>query len=92
VRRARVSLQCMARLMGACASQVLSTCNEALEQLPPAEELVPSAAPPTEGEEEDEDMARVRQRLAARVVLGERSALEACVAVWEPALKEASVQ
>jgi len=64
------------------AEQVLSVCEEALAALPPADELAPRAKPdqglPGDGTAEAE-----RARCAARVMLGERSALEACVSVWE---------
>ena len=61
---------------------MLSVCEEALAALPPADELAPRAKPdqglPGDGTAEAE-----RARCAARGMLGERSALEACVSVWE---------
>ena len=74
------------------AEQVRAAVGAALEALPPAIELAPLAAP-TSDETSDEtsmDASRnspeaERARLAARVMLGERSALEACAAVWERA-------
>lgn len=66
--------------------QVLRQCNEALAALPGVDELAavaapsPSTAPATSAEQ---TVAEERARLAARVVLGERNALEACISVWE---------
>ena len=74
------------------AAQVLRQCEEALELLPPAEQLARASAPPKDEEEEavgalagsPEDVAdAARRRLAARVLLGERNVLETCVAVWK---------
>jgi len=65
------------------AAQVLQVCHAALDELPAADALAPRAAraeSPENDTPEDE-----RSRLAARVMLGERSALEACIGVWEKA-------
>ncbi|OLP96648.1 Metacaspase-1 [Symbiodinium microadriaticum] len=59
------------------AEQVLSTCSEALSELPAEEELKDKALV---RETENEDPMEVRSRLAARVLLGERLAL-----VWSAA-------
>lgn len=71
------------------ASQVVKACEEALEALPSAEELAPTTVGPKEGEASDEPVSRVRERLAARVVLGERAALEGCLTVWKKVLEVA---
>lgn len=59
------------------AAQVLATCETALDALPSAETLLPASA----GGDDSADAER--SRLAARVMLGERAALEACVSVWQ---------
>ncbi|CAE7387312.1 MCA1 [Symbiodinium sp. CCMP2456] len=61
------------------AEQVLSTCSEALSELPAEEELKDKALV---RETENEDPMEVRSRLAARVLLGERLALETCISEW----------
>jgi len=59
---------------------VIETCDKALADLPDAETLLPAAADKTSDDPDDE-----RARLAARVMLGERAALEATVSVWKAA-------
>merc|ERR1719281_624854 len=67
----------------AVAAQVLEACRGALAELPAAIDLAPRAAS-AESPASDSPEAE-RSRLAARVMLGERSALEACISVWEKA-------
>lgn len=67
------------------AARVLSACDEALVALPAAEELAEAAVPPRDETGEQESAAETRARLAARVLLGERAAVEACAAVWRKA-------
>ena len=62
------------------AEKVIATCNAALADLPEAEALLPAAA-----DEKTTSADAERARLAARVLLGERAALEACVSVWQKA-------
>ncbi|KAL1515147.1 hypothetical protein AB1Y20_004208 [Prymnesium parvum] len=69
------------------AARVRAECEAALRALPAAEELKDAAAPPAGGGESGE---RVRRRLAARVLLGERCALEGCLAHWERAARAAA--
>ena len=80
---------CMQVLTTASSSpQVRAAVGAALEALPPAIELAPLAAPTsdeTSMEASRNSPEAERARLAARVMLGERSALEACAAVWERA-------
>lgn len=57
------------------AARVRAQCEAALEALPAAETLAEAA-------KEDGAAEDPREMLAARVLLGERSALEACIAVW----------
>lgn len=68
------------------AAQVTKQCEEALEKMPSVEELAAAAAPPKEDAEISGKAAvqAEKERLAARVLLGERSALEACIGVWKP--------
>ena len=74
------------------AAQVIGACEGALASLPGAAELADAAREP-EGQEEGAEEAGgeraaaggVRARFAARVPLGERSALEACASVWRKA-------
>ncbi|CAE7743059.1 SETD3 [Symbiodinium pilosum] len=61
------------------AEQVVNTCTEALAELPGEEELKEKALMPQTA---DEEPLQVRTRLAARVLLGERLALETCVREW----------
>lgn len=61
------------------AEQVIAQCEEALTQLPPVETLIKTSEPAAEGAEPDDG----RARMAARVLLGERNALEACINVWK---------
>jgi len=61
------------------AEQVVSTCSEALSELPAEEELKDKALV---RETENEEPMEVRSRLAARVLLGERLALETCISEW----------
>ena len=63
------------------AAKVIAACDDALASLPKAEELLPDAAEQATGLAP----AAERKRLAARVLLGERAALESCVAVWKEA-------
>eukprot|EP00746_Dinoflagellata_sp_MGD_P072719 gnl/MRDRNA2_/MRDRNA2_29496_c0_seq1.p1 gnl/MRDRNA2_/MRDRNA2_29496_c0~~gnl/MRDRNA2_/MRDRNA2_29496_c0_seq1.p1 ORF type:complete len:369 (+),score=76.10 gnl/MRDRNA2_/MRDRNA2_29496_c0_seq1:23-1108(+) len=62
------------------ADQVMGKCNDALASLPDVDELAPAAAPSKSGASTEEEE---RARLAARVILGERNALETCIRVWE---------
>lgn len=59
----------------AVAEQVVAACRAALEPLPPVDEV---AVKIKEG--------GARERLAAKVLLGERNALETAIAVWSAAL------
>jgi len=61
------------------AEQVVSACSDALSSLPAEEELKDKALLP---EKENEDATEIRTRLAARVLLGERLALETCINEW----------
>jgi len=63
------------------AGQVLATCEEELAKLPPAEELVAASAPAA-----SPGPPEIHAGLAARVLLGERMALEACIRVWKGAM------
>lgn len=73
------------------AAQVIGVCDKALEELPSAETLLPTAmpAPPNEEGSVELTVRKERARLAARVMLGERAALEACTSVWKEALAKA---
>ena len=65
------------------AERVLRICEDALEPLPPSLGLAMAASadePPTE--------ERKRERAAARVLLGERHALEACRDHWKQVLEK----
>ena len=66
------------------AARVLATCGAALEELPPAEKLAPAAV-----DQSGDGVEAERARLAARVLLGERAALEACQSVWEKVAEKA---
>lgn len=59
------------------ANQVVSACEEALAQLPSAEKLLHQAA----------SSEQIRPCLAARVMLGERVSLEACLREWQTSVK-----
>jgi len=72
------------------AKQVMEAVDAALSELPTADELAPRAAPPSEMFAEDWTPEAERSRLAARVMLGERSALEVCKAVWERSIAAAA--
>lgn len=74
------------------AAQVLGACHSALATLPPAEDLAKLAAPRRAAGSAGagEAAGEIRARLGARVVLGERAALEACAAVWEKAAAAAA--
>ncbi|CAE7509670.1 SETD3 [Symbiodinium natans] len=61
------------------AEQVVSACSDALSGLPAEEELKDKALV---RETENEEPLEVRTRLAARVLLGERLALETCIREW----------
>lgn len=65
------------------AQVVLDKCEAAVELLPIAEELKKAAAP-ADG---NETTTRIRERFAARVLLGERCALEACIGFWKRVLQ-----
>ncbi|KAL3892882.1 MAG: hypothetical protein SGPRY_014691 [Prymnesium sp.] len=65
------------------AQVVLDKCEAAVELLPIAEELKKAAAP-ADG---NETTTRIRERFAARVLLGERCALEACIGFWQRVLQ-----
>ncbi len=58
------------------AAQLVATCEEALRPLPPSAGLAIAAAKEAAGAREE------RERAAARVLLGERHALEACRDHW----------
>lgn len=68
------------------AGQVIGQCEEALAILPPVETLAAASAPAdpeasaTDGEQVAEEE---RARVAARVMLGERYALERCIGEWK---------
>ena len=64
------------------AQTVADACKASLEVFPSADSLKDGAAPA--GLFEEESASRVRQRLAARVLLGERCALEACSTSGRP--------
>ena len=66
------------------AKSVLEACDAAITALPTADTLKDMAAPPAVGEEYTPE--RQRERMAARVLLGERCALEACSAFWKNAV------
>jgi hypothetical protein len=69
------------------ATTVLGACDEALDALPTADDLK-DAATPVAIDGSEETAARIRERLAARVLLGERCALEACTTYWRGVAKE----
>ena len=66
------------------AARVLATCGAALEEPLPAEKLAPAAV-----DQSGDGVEAERARLAARVLLGERAALEACQSVWEKVAEKA---
>jgi hypothetical protein len=81
----------------AIAERVLSACADALALLPTANALAATAAGPKppdpgswESEAPPETTAERRAKMAARVKLGERHALEVCVAVWQRAAAAAA--
>mmetsp|Transcript_160312 Transcript_160312/g.282878 ORF Transcript_160312/g.282878 Transcript_160312/m.282878 type:complete len:585 (+) Transcript_160312:43-1797(+) len=68
------------------AGQVIGQCEEALALLPPVENLAAASAPadPEASAADDEEAAeQERARVAARVMLGERYALERCIGEWK---------
>jgi hypothetical protein len=87
-----------AAVEAAIADRVLSACAHALALLPTADELAATAAgpkPPDSGSYEEaeakpESTAQRRAKMAARVKLGERHALEVCAAVWQRAAAAAA--
>ena len=72
------------------ATKVIAACDEALAELPSAETLLPRAMPAAPDAEASAELSaqQERSRLAARVMLGERAALEACQTVWNEALSK----
>jgi len=83
------------KIEASVAQQVVAECEAALGQLPAAEQLAKDAAdqgrsgeagaaPPSD----DSSHEVGRRRLAARVRLGERAALEACLQLWSRALQK----
>eukprot|EP00967_Tisochrysis_lutea_P156255 scaffold314491_cov33-Tisochrysis_lutea.AAC.2 len=81
----------------AIARRVIAQCEEALATLPTTESLAPIALGPRppdpgswESEPEPETTAQRRAKLAARVMLGERHAIEVCASVWKRAAAAAT--
>jgi hypothetical protein len=64
------------------ATRIITQCEESLAQMPAVEKLAAAAEAPSAEEEADSDGSAMRARMAARVLLGERCALEACIALW----------
>ena len=65
------------------AERIISKCEAALAEMPSYEKLAKmSEAIDAEDAGEGSAPIDLRARMAARVLLGERSALEACVALW----------
>ena len=63
-------------------------CDEALAELPDVDTLAQLARPPQLAS--DYSPADERARVAARVMVGERNALETCIAVWKSATTAAT--